>query len=64
MSEPIDPVLLDDVVGGRASASSNAELIPLLTQTNEAVKDLARQQSNTSSSSSQMLPLMMLMMRR
>jgi hypothetical protein len=63
MSEPIDTVLLDDVVGGlRTSASSQAELIPLLKATHEAVKDLARDQKPDPTQ--QMLPLMMLMMRR
>jgi hypothetical protein len=64
MPEPIDPVLLCDVVGGlRTSASSQADLIPLLKQTSDAVKDLARDSSKTDSSS-QMMPMMMMMMMR
>jgi hypothetical protein len=66
MDTPIlDTVLLDDVVGGlRKSASSQADLIPLLEKTRDAVKDLERQGKNAGSSSQQMMPLMMLMMMR
>jgi hypothetical protein len=65
MTKPIETVLLDDVVGGlRTSASSNADLIPLLQSTNDAVKDLARNQANKGSDTSTMLPLMMMMMNR
>jgi len=55
--------VLATVGGGRKSASSTEELKSLLTQTGEAVKDLARQ-STTSSSSDQMMPMMMMMMMR
>ena len=63
MPEPIDPRLLAVVVGGRTSASSQAELIPLLKQTSDAVKALARDSGKTDSSS-QMMPMMMMMMMR
>jgi hypothetical protein len=59
----IPMTVLATVGGGRKSSSSTEEIKTLLTQTGEAIKDLARS-SQKSSSSDQMMPMMMMMMMR
>ncbi len=59
----IESEWLAGVTGGRQSSSSKEEIKTLLKSTDEAIKDLARNQNSTSSSD-QMMPLMMVMMMR
>ena len=59
----IESEWLAGITGGRQSSSSKEEIKTLLKSTDEAIKDLARNQNSTSSSD-QMMPLMMVMMMR